>query len=64
MRPENNDLKLQVKNLYEILKSLKQQQEIERQKEEFRKKYENYKKLAINEKQEKEAKMKELEIYL
>ena len=45
-----------------ILKSLKIQTEVEKQKEEFRKKYENYKKMFMNEKTEKEAKMKELQI--
>jgi len=44
----------------EVLSSLKNQPGLENEKEELRKKYENYKKLFINEKQEKECKIKEL----
>lgn len=43
-----------------ILKELKSEFESEKQKEEIRKKYEYYKKQAINEKSEKDAKIKEL----
>lgn len=43
-----------------ILKELKSEFESDKQKEEIRKKYEYYKKQAISEKSEKDAKIKEL----
>ena len=39
---------------------MKQDIELERQKEEFRKKYENYKKMFLDQKHEKDCKIKEL----
>lgn len=46
----------------ETLNALKNQAAIETEKEELRKKYENYKKLYINEKQEKDLKAKEIQV--
>lgn len=49
-----------------ILKSAKKENnyilELEKKKEEFRLKYENYKKLALKEKDEKDAKIREFEL--
>ena len=46
----------------DVLNTLRKQSILENEKEELRKKYENYKKLFINEKQERELKAKELQI--
>jgi chromosome segregation ATPase len=43
-----------------VLSDLRKQQTLETEKEEFRKKYENYKKMFIDQKTEKDAKIKEL----
>ena len=56
----------QIKKLLTVLHSVKQDNtaivELEKKKEEFRLKYENYKKLALKEKDEKEAKMRDLDL--
>ena len=46
-----------------ILKELQTDFDSEKQKEELRKKYEQYKKMFLNEKTEKDAKIKELQIF-
>lgn len=47
--------------LKDLLTSIRQDGSHVAQKEEFRKKYENYKKIFLNEKHEKDCKIKELE---
>ena len=54
-KQDNNDLK-------ELLTALRSDSDHCQQEEEYRKKYENYKKIFLNEKLEKDQKIKEIEI--
>ena len=57
---KNGEKETQYQKLLKILNVLKSDGETEKQKEEYRKKYENYKKMFLNEKTEKESKVKEI----
>ena len=63
---DDTSLPGQIKKLLTVLHSVKHDNtaivELEKKKEEFRLKYENYKKLALKEKDEKEAKMRDLDL--
>ena len=62
----NESIRSQIQVLLTILKAAKKENiyimELEKKKEEYRLKYENYKKLALKEKDEKDAKIKEFEL--